>query len=487
MPIQKESILYIDDDSINLSLFEVSTNKEFNVITLTSTSKAIEILKNHRIKVIVSDQRMPEENGIDFFKRITPDFPDIKKIILTAYTDYNIAVDAINEAGIYKYLQKPWKTDYLIDILKAAIREYDLHEENKALLKELLLKNQALEEAYTKIEVAYHKHMESEHKFSNVFSKSNDCMFILSADNEIIEANTSFIKLLGISKKTSNTKDLTNIVRQNHPVLLTKPAEILKSSGKSITEFELIDKNGNHLFTEINCNHIKINEKEHILAVLRDITERRLFEHKIVEIIIKTQEEVQSKYAKELHDGLGPLLSSLKMNIEALASPNQALNKEKIIDYSVKAIKDAINSVKEIANNLSPHILQRFGLINAVKSFIDQLKTGLNIEFSINSNIKERIPENIELILYRVVLECINNSIKHSGASKIEISFLLNDNTLNINISDNGQGFDVHNTMKEGKGMGIFNIQNRIKNIGGEFRIFSNKKTGTNINILIKI
>jgi len=487
MPIKKESILYIDDDSINLSLFEVSLGQEFNVITLSSTSEAIDILRNNEVKVIVSDQRMPNENGTDFFKRITPEYPDVIKILLTAFTDYSTAVNAINEAGIYKYLQKPWNTGILIDTIKTAIREFDLHMENKELLKQLKFKNEDLEEAYTKIETAYNKLKESENKFFTIFSKSNDSMYILNPNKEIVDANLALCKLLGHNDMPCDAKTMTEFINQHYPVLLNKPVELSHNTDKSIYDFELDNILGEHKFIEMNCNSILVDDNVYILSVLRDITERRLFENKIVEVIIKTQEEVQGKYAKELHDGLGPLLSSLKMNIEMLASHNSAVNKEKIIDFSIRAIKDSIKSVKEIANNLSPHILQRFGLVNAVRSYIDQIKESSGIEFIVNSNLKEKIPENIELILYRVILECINNSIKHAFSSKIEIRFHKEFSNLTINYADNGKGFDIDKILREGRGMGIFNIQNRIKNIGGEFHIFSNPDIGTNINITIKI
>jgi signal transduction histidine kinase len=87
--------------------------------------------------------------------------------------------------------------------------------------------------------------------------------------------------------------------------------------------------------------------------------------------------------------------------------------------------------------------------------------------------------------LYRVLLECINNSVKHSCAKKILIKFKKDDDNLIINYSDNGKGFNVEEAMKIGKGMGLFNIQNRIKLLSGEFKIKSNIDIGTDIEIKI--
>ncbi|NJK95265.1 MAG: hypothetical protein HC905_10430 [Bacteroidales bacterium] len=90
-----------------------------------------------------------------------------------------------------------------------------------------------------------------------------------------------------------------------------------------------------------------------------------MMDQKIVEAIFRTQEETQGRYAQELHDGLGPVLSTVKMYIEWLCSDKNSVNKELIKNNSLHAIDEAINQAKEIANNLSPHVLQRFGLVNA--------------------------------------------------------------------------------------------------------------------------
>ena len=143
---------------------------------------------------------MPNENGIDFIKRINPEFPDIIKILVTAYTDYQTAVKAINEASIYRFIQKPWKPELVLESIRNAIVVFDLKKENIKLLHQLTQKNQSLEDAYKKIKTAYHKLMDSESKFSTVFSESNDGMFILNPDYEIVETNNVFCHLMGILK-----------------------------------------------------------------------------------------------------------------------------------------------------------------------------------------------------------------------------------------------------------------------------------------------
>lgn len=472
----RSSILYIDDDRLNLEIFEEFFKDIYHVIVLPSTENALDVLRNNRIKVLISDQCMPNETGIDFIKRINPEFPDVIKMILTAYSDYDVAIEAINEVGIYKYLLKPWDSAEVKNSIDNCIREYDLRDENKKLIIALKQKNEALNEAFVKLE-------ENEKKFHTIFFNSNDSVYILNQKREIIEANQALYKLLSIKEKDRNLEVLNETIREKFPVFQDKPIELSKSPSISIFETEIKLTLTESKTIELNCNHIAYSNNDYVLSVVRDISERRMYEKRIVEAIIKTQEEDQSKYARELHDGLGPLLSTLKMHIEWLANTDNTQNKDKIIQHAIHTIDNSIRSVKEIANNMSPHILQRFGLVNAVNSYVDYIKEASKIEFVVSSNLKDRISSNKEIVLYRIILECINNAIKHSDAKKVILKFNKQKDGLHIAYSDNGKGFDVSKVMSEGQGMGLFNMQSRIKHIGGDFKIISNRNIGTDINI----
>jgi PAS domain S-box-containing protein len=481
MVSEKSSILYIDDDQLNLDIFYEFFKEHYNIITLLSTSRAEEVLKNNQIKVLISDQCMPDETGIDFIKRINSSFPDIKKIILTAYSSQETALEAINNAGVYKYLLKPWRQEEVKETIDNSIREYDLQLEKRALLIELQAKNDVIAEAYNRLEA-------NEKKFRALFYNSSDSKYILNHNNEITEANQAFLDLIGYTENVIlNLKHLNFFVREHFAFLVENYFELVGSQKKAISNFEITKDGGDSKYIEVNSNHITYNNKNYVLSTIRDISERRMFEKKIVDTIIQTQEEFQSKYARELHDGLGPLLSTLKMHIQWISNPDNSLNKEKIIEHAIQTIDKSIRSVKEIANDLSPHILQRFGLVNAVNAYIDHVRETLKNEFFVSSNLKNRLNPTIELSLYRIILECINNSIKHAQAKKIIVKFNKRPDQLQIHISDNGIGFDVNKEMAKGEGMGLFNIQNRIKHIDGDIKIISNPSIGTDITISLNV
>ena len=205
--------------------------------------------------------------------------------------------------------------------------------------------------------------------------------------------------------------------------------------------------------------------------------ERSLFRKRLLSAVLRTEERSRSDFAKELHDGMGPLLSSAKMSLSAISTENMSEEQQQILQNSRFLIDESIRSVREISNNMSPHVLTDFGLAQGVRNFasrISQLHTTA-IEFTTNLG-KERFDNDTEVVLYRVICELINNSLKHSGCSKIEISLLLDKTTLSLEYCDNGCGFNMAEIGSTG--MGLSNIFSRIDTLNGEIKINSEKGGG---------
>ncbi|MCS6903958.1 MAG: response regulator [Bacteroidia bacterium] len=143
--VEKYKILYVDDDEGNLNVFKASFLREYQVLVATSGEEALDIIKKHPdIVLVISDQRMPGISGIDLLKEIATTHPDILRIIITAYSDIEVAIRATNECQIYKYLTKPWDLTELRLIIKNAIEVYELRKENKNLMLSLQKANTEL-------------------------------------------------------------------------------------------------------------------------------------------------------------------------------------------------------------------------------------------------------------------------------------------------------------------------------------------------------
>ncbi len=205
--------------------------------------------------------------------------------------------------------------------------------------------------------------------------------------------------------------------------------------------------------------------------------QRQMLNRRILTAVLRTEEKARSRFSKELHDGLGPLLSSAKMSLTALSREESNPEQREIIDNTTYVINEAIRSLREISNNLSPHVLNDFGLARGVQNFIDKSAAIHDVKIRFTTNLrKERFDTDIEVILYRVICELINNSLKHAACSAINLSLSQNGTELTLDYTDNGRGFNPEAMMD--CGMGLSNIASRINSLGGTFEIVSSKGKG---------
>lgn len=217
---------------------------------------------------------------------------------------------------------------------------------------------------------------------------------------------------------------------------------------------------------------------------------RREAENRILNAIIQTEEKERKRFAKDLHDGLGPLLSTVKMSVSTLTLMDQDPARKEIIDNTALLINESIKSIKEISNNLSPHILNNFGLASAIKDFCNKIDSKvIHINFESNA-FNKRFDENVEVVLYRVACELINNTMKHAHAHFIYINLNFQHKTILFSYSDDGVGFDVNVIFGENPtthGMGYSNMLSRVNSIKGKMEVESSLESGTKVLIRVKI
>ncbi len=174
---EKFSILYVDDEESNLRIFKNTFRREYNVYTAISAKEGIKILTKEHIDVILSDQRMPEMTGVEFLKYSLEAHPQLNRILVTGFTDFNALQSAVNDAKIFQYIQKPWQETDLRTIIEEALKVYELEQENKKLTKdlnetneELVLINEELKLTNEKLTIAKNKAEESDRLKSAFFS-----------------------------------------------------------------------------------------------------------------------------------------------------------------------------------------------------------------------------------------------------------------------------------------------------------------------------
>lgn len=144
-PKKTSSILYVDDEESNLRIFKSSFRRHYTIFTAISGKEGLEILSTNAIQLVISDQKMPEMTGVEFLERVAENYPNTVRIILTAYSDTEDIMRAINKCGIFRYLVKPWNKDEMLLTIDKALETYYLRTENRQLVEALKSANEDLE------------------------------------------------------------------------------------------------------------------------------------------------------------------------------------------------------------------------------------------------------------------------------------------------------------------------------------------------------
>jgi PAS domain S-box-containing protein len=221
-----------------------------------------------------------------------------------------------------------------------------------------------------------------------------------------------------------------------------------------------------------------------VRGIVIDITERKILERKILGAVIETEDKERQRFSEDLHDGLGPLLSTIRLYFNQLNLKNLSEEeKESLLKTTYDMLDEAISTTRSIANNILPGTISDNGLVSAINSFCHRVQhTGI-VNFEIDSNLEKRLDRNIEKTIYRIVIELINNTIKHANATEVRLAIYDHGDIVEITYSDNGSGFDMDEVTG---GLGLENIRNRCKSIDADLVMESGKGKGFKTVMTIK-
>lgn len=323
----------------------------------------------------------------------------------------------------------------------------------------------------------------SEEKFRNIFNTSNDSILITDLEGKILEVNNITIEHSGFPIEALKSLNILDLVDVNDKELIKFQLANIQNR-KGFIQTSYINGRGEKLYIEIVGHTIHYNGNEAILMISRDISERKIMQQKILNAIIEAEEKERTYFSQELHDGIGPILSTIKLYLQWIQSPDTKSDKGALLDDALNTIEDAIASVKEISNKLSPNVLKKFGLETAIQSFVRKLENLGKVKFSIDVQLFGRMPQEVETMLYRVFVEAINNSLKYADATHIQIMIFADNNSLNATFRDNGKGFEI-SSLENVAGNGLFNMHNRVQICEGTFLIKSKPGQGTEISITL--
>lgn len=455
--MEKIKVLYIDDEESNLHAFKAAFRRIFDVHLANSAKEGHKILTQHRIEVIISDQRMPERTGVDFFASILDTHPNPMRILLTAYTDIDAIIGAINKGQVYRYVTKPWNEFELKMTIENAYRMYSLKEENNKITA----------------------------KYSRIFNESSDPIMLFDEKGRVVDCNRASLEALEISH---NEIQFTNFISflADRDFGKNLFLELKRKDSLVDRELEVFTAKGNLKTFLIAVNTIRdLNDKVvNYQVIFKDITQRKASQKLLLKTIIETQENERERISRDLHDGLGQSLAAIKLNLEALKNKKdfKKSDSERMDDL----IKDSISQLREICFDASPNVLSEYGLVKGVEELVSRTQTS---ELVVDFNYSRPFPKlykSLEVAMFRIIQEFINNSIKHSEAKRVEISITRYHDHIVLNLYDDGKGFVLKDLMIY-SGQGLKNIKSRVNSFHGRVEFTSEKNKGTAFNISFPI
>jgi PAS domain S-box-containing protein len=482
MKAQAKKLLIIEGKQDEWSLKEQNFGP-FSSVFASSLSDARDKIRESTFHIVVSDYVLQDGLCLE----LLPDLGGIPLIVMTNEGDEEIIPVAL-KAGAFDYIIKDIRHNFIKLLPLTIYKSFDQKIQSEELKKYRTQLENIVEERTNDLIDMYGKLQESETNFRNIFSSTNDGIILMDYEFRFIEVNDAVIKQFGVTREFLASQNLLDyLVPEYRTMVLNKMEMLAKGYPSGVMECELISpSNGAVIPYEISSVPIVFNRKNVILHLMRNIQERRNHARKLFETIIQTEEDERARIARDLHDEIGPLISALKIYTTTFLESSIPEKKEMLASQIGSIVRDVLDSIKIISNDMSPHVLVNFGLLAAVQNFIEIFAKNIDIVCSSNFG-NARFPSTVESLIYRIFKELINNTIKHAQASEITINLDYINDAIICEYQDNGIGFDWKKQVQSpSKGMGINNIITRIKSLGGDFAMYSEPSKGFRINFFLK-
>ncbi|HLF33598.1 MAG TPA: PAS domain S-box protein [Cyclobacteriaceae bacterium] len=250
-------------------------------------------------------------------------------------------------------------------------------------------------------------------------------------------------------------------------------------------KFECADRTFKVVNSKVNIFYHPDSRPSRLLGAMIDLTQRKQIEELRIQSLVEGADNEREQIARELHDNLSQNLTLASILLQSVKE-----NKENIQDkilQSERIVTQVLNDTRNISHSLMPKTLDDFGLAAAVENLVEHVGKGLKMQIRTYFNFGEgRFPKPVEVNMFRIIQESVNNSIKHSGATEIHISISQADKELTLMIEDNGKGFKLDEPRLR-KGIGLKNIENRVIYMNGKLTMESQPGRGTLVIVQIPL
>ncbi len=471
------NILFVDDEETSLRIFKAAYRGKYQIETSNTVDDAWKILDSKEINLIISDQKMPKCTGIEFLSQVKEKYPKIMLILVTGFADIITLEEAINKVGIFRYVSKPWNVDSLEQIIDQALEIVSLESAKEQTEAKLKQTNERLELAIKSADLGlWDWNLETGESFL-----SDEYYRIQGYEpNEYVANYDRWARDV-------HPEDLDSTM-QNFNIFLSSYQE----NQLWYVQVRLKKKDGGFIWARYQGKVTQVNESGvpiRMTGTMKDATQEKLQKEHEISLILTTEDKERQRIATELHDSLGQNLTATSMYLEAIKKDIMELAGDSQDSYNkgMNFLNEAINESRNIAHNLMPKAISDYGYEVSVKSLIHQLKAGAKTEIHFFCNLNgERLDPKMELGLFRITQEGINNILKYAHAEKCFIQLLKHDDILVLTIEDNGVGFDLGKINSQNS-FGLTSIRNRTTSLSGICSIDSQVDGGTSITVQLPL
>jgi PAS domain S-box-containing protein len=311
-------------------------------------------------------------------------------------------------------------------------------------------------------------------------------LLLIHKKGRIQFANKAILERFGYGDEALKCMKITELFRD--PKDKKNTGSVLKkfsTTNNCTDEIEVMMGNDpDYVNTFLLQNRMIIYEgNESVMSILLDITERKSIETYVHGKIIETEEKERRRFAADLHDDLGSLISSARLQLGFLERASGPVKFMEMSEKVYDVLEEMDRKIHFIIKNIVPGQIGNNGLGAAVKDLCDSIEESQKLSIELISNLNDfRFPKEIELHFYRIISELFNNSMKHSGATKVTLKMHRSSKMFRVWYSDNGKGYDIEKIPGKTSGLGITNIFYRANLINSDLNF--EKKAG---KVIVKI
>jgi PAS domain S-box-containing protein len=323
------------------------------------------------------------------------------------------------------------------------------------------------------------------HSLQQLLFDVPDMVFSLDRKGEVVQVNPSVTRVLGYEKNDLHTTAIDSLFEEggrSGPVLTAA-----LFSGEPARREALMIKplNGEPVPVEVKAMPLlqPDGKMEGYLLIVKDGRLAESGNQAILRARIEAQEDERRRLAKDMHDSLCQQLSAIRLYICSTKCFDMNEEQKIMVQKSSEALGTALSEVRSLCFNLMPVTLEQHGLHTAVREFCGQLQRTHNIAFIIEIGENVRLAKELELDIYRIIQEFVQNALKHGRASRVRLHFDFSGPALRVSLSENGKGFKLHRLGRGG--MGFENMKSRMKSHNGKINISSKIGKGTRCVLII--